>query len=145
MDPQKITWGAECKVGDIVASNYLRFRAGQNGLGIAIQLIATRTPGAPVLDAAGHFIGFISEFDILKALQAGKDLHKLKAEDLMVTDRQAITASTTIGEAVTLMEQHRFLNLPVERDGVVIGCVTRHDLLRAWVGIGLGLELEGHP
>ena len=35
------------------------------------------------------------------------------------------------------MKEKHFLVLPVEQNGVVIGCITRQDLLRAWVGLGL--------
>lgn len=130
-------------VGQIQGTNDLRFHAGQNGLGIAVQLLSTRTPGARVVDNKGKFIGFISEFDVLRVLEAGRDISQLTAEEMMSKDRVAISASTTIKEAVKLMEEHRLLNLPVEKDGVVKGCVTRHDLLRAWIGLGLGVDLEG--
>ena len=144
MDPEIITSGGNRTVGEIVGTNNLRFHTRQNGLGIAVLLLSTNTPGAPVVDAEGKFLGFISEFDVLRALEAGKNLHQLTAEDLMVKDRVAVTASTTIAEAVKTMEKNRFLNLPVERDGVVVGCITRHDLLQAWIGIGLGIQPEVH-
>ena len=142
MDSHIISSGGTRTVGEIVGSNHLRFQTQQNGLGIAVLLLSTHTPGAPVVDRNGKFLGFISEFDVLRALEAGKDLNQLTAEDLMAKDRVAVTASTTIAEAVKLMEKHRFLNLPVQKDGVVVGCLTRHDLLQAWIGIGLGIGQE---
>ncbi len=142
MDPEIISSGGSRTVGEIVGTNNLRFHTGQNGLGIAVLLLSTHTPGAPVVDGKGKCLGFISEFDVLRALEAGKNLHQLTAEDLMVKDRVAVTANTTIAEAVKTMEKNRFLNLPIERDGVVVGCLTRHDLLQAWIGIGLGIAQE---
>lgn len=142
MDRKAIDEGRKKTVGQIMGTNDLRFRPDQNMLAITVQLLTTKTPGAPVVDAKGQFLGFISEFDILRALDAGKDLSQLKARDVMAKDRVAISVETTIPEAVKLMEQHRFLNLPLERNGLTVGCVTRHDLLRAWVGCGLGLDLE---
>lgn len=143
MNPQSIESGGARLVGDIVGTNTLRFSPEQNGLVIAILLLSTHTPGAPVVDQKGKFVGFVSEFDILQALEAGKNLNGIMANDLMAKDRVPLTAYTTIAEAVKLMGKSRFLNLPVERNGKVIGCVTRHDLLRAWIGVGLGLDLEG--
>jgi len=146
MDPHFISSGGNRTVGEIAGTNHLRFHTQQNGLGIAVLLLSTNTPGAPVVDRQGKFMGFISEFDVLRALQAGKDLHQLTAEDLMVKDRVAVTTSTTIAEAVRILEEHRFLNLPNEKNGIVVGCLTRHDLLQAWIGIGLGIEQEnGDP
>jgi CBS domain-containing protein len=58
----------------------------------------------------------------------------------MVHDRIAITAETTIEEAVKTMEDKRLLNLPVKQNGRIAYSVTRHDLLRAWIGIGTSGE-----
>jgi hypothetical protein len=38
------------------------------------------------------------------------------------------------------MEEQHLLNLPVKKDGRVAYSVTRHDLLRAWIGIGTSGE-----
>jgi len=128
------------RVGQIRATNTLILHAGQNGMLVALELLSTHTPGAPVVDDRNEFIGFISEFDVLRALEAGKDLSKLTAEDMMVHDRIAVTAETTIEEAVKTMEEKRLLNLPVKQNGRVAYSVTRHDLLRAWIGIGTSGE-----
>lgn len=129
-------------VDQIVATNTLTFHAGQHGLAIAVALLSTHMAGAPVVDHKGQYIGFINEFDVMRALEAGKDLSNLIAEDLMRKDRIVVHASTTIAQAAKKMEEHRVLNLPVEKDGKVACSVTRHDLLRAWIGLGLGMGLE---
>lgn len=82
----------------------------------------------------------MSEFDVLRALEAGKDLSKLTAEEIMVHERIAVTTETTIEEAVKTMEGKRLLNLPVMKDGRVAYSVTRHDLLRSWIGLGTSGE-----
>ena len=127
-------------VGQIVGTNTMRVRRNQNALGVAVDLLTTHTPGAPVVDDAGQYVGFISEFDLLKALQSGKDLNQLTVEAVMVTNRITVTAETSIDDAVQLMEEKRLLNLPVEKDGVIQYTLTRHDLLRAWIGLGLDIE-----
>ena len=55
----------------------------------------------------GEFIGFVSEFDILRALEAKKDLNQLIAGDIKAKDRIAVTDDTGIEEAVKLMEEKR--------------------------------------
>lgn len=129
-------------VGQIVATNTLTFHANQNGLAIAVELLSTHTAGAPVVDEQGKYIGFINEFDVMKALEAGKELSNLTAEDLMRIGPIAVHESTTIVEAAQRMEERCVLNLPVERDGKVAYSVSRHDLLRAWIGLGLGMGLD---
>jgi len=86
------------------------------------------------------FFGFVSEFDTLRALEAKKDLNQLTAEDNMVKNRIAVTDDTSIDDAVKVMEEKRLLNLPVKRNGKVAYSVTRHDLLRAWIGLGVSVE-----
>ena len=127
-------------VGQINATNDLVFRRDQNVMGIAVELLTEHTPGAPVVDEKGEFIGFISEFDILRALEAKKDLNQLTAGDVMAKDRIAVSEDTSIDEAVKLMEEKRLLNLPVKKNGKVAYSVTRHDLLRAWIGLGISIE-----
>lgn len=123
-------------VGQIRGTNDLILHVGQNGMTVALELLSSHTPGAPVVDDRNEFIGFISEFDVLRALEAGKDLSALTAEHIMVRERIAVTADTTIEDAVKLMEEKRLLNLPVVQGEAVLYSVTRHDLLRAWTGLG---------
>jgi len=128
------------RVGQIRGTNTLILHASENGMAVALELLTTHAPGAPVLNAHHEFIGFISEFDVLRALEAGQDLSALTAEDLMARSRLAVTAETTIEEAVKTMEENRILNLPVLQNGRVAYSVTRHDLLRAWIGLGTSGE-----
>ena len=127
-------------VGQIHATNDLVFQRNQNAMGVAVELLSTHTPGAPVVDEQGEFIGFVSEFDILRALETKKDLNQLTAGDVMAKDRISVTADTSIEEAVRLMEEKRLLNLPVITNGKVAYSITRHDLLRAWIGLGVDIE-----
>ena len=127
-------------VGQVHVTNSLLFGRTQNAMGVAVELLSTHTPGAPVLDDRGEFIGFISEFDVLRALEAGKDLNLLTAEQVMVKDRIFVTDGTSIEDAVKLMEEKRLLNLPVKVNGRVTYSITRHDLLRAWIGLGVDIE-----
>lgn len=127
-------------VGQIRATNELVFRRDQNAMGVAVELLTTHTSGAPVVDEQGDFMGFVSEFDILRALGAGKDLNRLTAEDVMVKDRISVSEDTSIDEAVKIMEDKRLLNLPVSKNGKVAYSITRHDLLRAWIGLGVSIE-----
>jgi predicted transcriptional regulator len=127
-------------VGQIHATNDLVLQRNQNAMGIAVELLSTHTPGAPVVDEREEFIGFVSEFDILRALKAKKDLNQLTAEDVMAKEQISVTKDTSIDEAVKIMEEKRLLNLPVIVNGKVASSITRHDLLRAWIGLGMDIE-----
>lgn len=127
-------------VGQIHATNDLVFQWNRNAMEVAVELLSSHTPGAPVVDGSGEFIGFVSEFDLLRALEAKKDLNQLTAGDVMTKDRIAVTSETSIDEAVKVMEEKRLLNLPVKVNGKVAYSITRHDLLRAWIGLGIDIE-----
>ena len=132
-------------VGQIHATNDLVFQRKQNAMGVAVELLTTHTRGAPVVDERGEFVGFVSEFDILRALEAKKDLNRLTAGDVMAKDRISVTEDTSIDEAVKIMEEKRLLNLPVKVNGTVAYSLTRHDLLRAWIGLGVDIESNIAP
>lgn len=57
-------------VGQIVGTNELRFQPGQSAMDVAGDLLSTHTTGGPVVTDDGQFIGFISEYDLLRALGA---------------------------------------------------------------------------
>jgi CBS domain-containing protein len=129
-------------MGQILATNTLTFRPKQNGLAIAVELLSTHTAGAPVVDQNGRYLGFINEFDLMRVLEDEKDLNTLIAEDLMRIGPVAVHSSTSIADAARRMEEQCVLNLPVEEDGKVAYSVTRHDLLRAWIELGLGMGID---
>ncbi len=39
-----------------------------------------------------------------------------------------------------MMEEKRLGTLPVKTNGKVTHSITRHDLLRAWIGLGMDIE-----
>src|SRR6478736_4793030 len=94
-------------VGQVHATNDLVFRRTHNAMGVAVELLTTHIAGAPVVDEQGEFIGFVSEFDIRRALEAKKDLNRLTAEDVMAKEHISVTNATSIDEAVKIMEEHR--------------------------------------
>ena len=93
MIKQGVPAGGLKKVGQIVPTNGHVFNPKHNAMGVAVELLSTHTPGAPVVDAKGEFMGFISELDILRALEEKKDLNQLTADDVMVKDRIFVSES----------------------------------------------------
>jgi len=57
-----------------------------------------------VVDSEGRFVGFISEFDLLAALESGRELEQLRAEEILVQDQKAAHRSTMIADAGRLMK-----------------------------------------
>jgi CBS domain-containing protein len=134
--------GGFTTIGQIDGTNALCFEEDRNGMTVALDLLGMHIAGAPVVDGAMRYLGFINEFDVMRALDNGRDLSKLQAKDIMRKVRLTVTASTPISEAAKLMEEHHVLSLPVEKDGKVLYSVMRHDLLRARIGLGVGMGID---
>jgi CBS domain-containing protein len=141
-EPAGVPPGGFRIVDQISGTNATLFRGTDSGLSVAIELISEHVSGAPVISEGGTLIGFISEFDVLRALEEGHDLAKIRADQIMSKCPIIIRHTTTLKDAVRVMEEYHLLVLPVEKDGVVAYSITRHDLLRAWVGLGPGAEKE---
>ncbi|GJL59978.1 MAG: membrane protein [Nitrospirales bacterium] len=85
--------------------------------------------GVPVIETGNHLVGMVTEFDVLKALVDGNDLHSLKAEDVMTMNPVTVEESATAEEIVKHMIKHQIIRIPVVRDGKLLGMISRTDLL----------------
>ena len=85
--------------------------------------------GVPVIDPGNHLVGIVTEFDVLKALVEKKDLHMLKAEDVMTPNPVTVEETATAEDIVKQMVQHQIIRIPVTRDGKLLGMISRTDLL----------------
>lgn len=106
----------------VVATEFTGFKE------IAGLLAEHRISALPVVDEAGCLLGVVSEADLL--LKVGARL----ARDLMTSPAVAIGPLALVTEAVRLMHDTKVKRLPVvDHDGLVIGIVTRGDLLRVFL------------
>jgi CBS domain-containing protein len=104
-----------------------------------------RISAVPVVDAAGHVNGVVSEADLLlkqvgldaltglRATGRRGELAKaagLTAADLMTQPAVTIGPGDSVGEAARRMHDHGIKHLPVVgHDGALVGIVSRIDLL----------------
>ena len=92
------------------------------------------------MDEDGKYLGSISEFDLLKGLDISEDLKAVTAKGIMSKEGILIQDVTTIKEAARIMEENHLMNLSVEAHGVVTKTFTRHDILRGYLGVDLGID-----
>lgn len=85
--------------------------------------------GMAVIESGNLLIGMVTEFDILKALVEGRDLHTLKAENLMPPNPLTVEESATAEDFVKRMVVHQIIWLPVVRDGKLLGMISRTNLM----------------
>jgi CBS domain-containing protein len=117
----------------------------------AIDLMVEReVSGVPVLDQTGAVIGMLTEGDLLRRAEletAGRRgwfdsifgdsgaadyvrTHGRRVRDVMTSDPATIAYTAPLSEAVALMERRGFKRLPIVKDGVIAGILSRADLVR---------------
>ncbi|MDB5642294.1 MAG: hypothetical protein JWN07_1611 [Hyphomicrobiales bacterium] len=118
-------------------------------------MLDNRVSGLPVVDEAGRLAGVVSEGDLLRRAEIGTEKHRPKwlefllgpgrsasdyvhshsrrVADVMTADAVSVDEHASLESVVALMEKRGVKRVPVLRDGVVVGIVTRADLLRAFV------------
>ena len=98
------------------------------------KLLQAKLTGAPVIDSEGRLCGILTEKDCLKALvrQAVDGAPSGRVRDYMTTAVESVTESTRLLDIAQLFLRHSFRKLPVVNErGIVVGQVSRRDVLRA--------------
>jgi len=142
------------KAAELMTRNVITVRK-TNSIEQAARLMLQRgISGLPVVDPEDRLVGIITEGDFLRRSETGTErrrprwitlllgsgrlaaeyvqAHARKVAEVMTTEVRAISEDTPIGEIVRIMEEHKVKRLPVLRDGVVVGIVSRADVVRAF-------------
>jgi CBS domain-containing protein len=116
------------------------------------EILAERSfSGMPVVDRGGHLVGVVSERDLAHVF--GNSLvrlavarphhpktphnstriadHPLRVKDIMTTPPIVATLETPLRELARVMWRENVNRLPVVDDGIVVGVVTRSDVLHS--------------
>jgi CBS domain-containing protein len=99
------------------------------GRDLALQLLSGMYSGLPVVDTNNHVLGVVTEFDLLKAVQDGKDLQTVKAEEIMGQPAVCVEEDDPIESVINKMTAHHIIRVPVVRDGKLVGVISRADIL----------------
>jgi len=127
-------------VGQIKKGNTLFTYEDTPAIDVVLDLDHSRWTGMPVVDGNKRVVGIVSEQDLLRALRGNRPLAGINVKEIMTRSPIVITEDTTLEEASKIMEDAHIHRLPVVRDGILLGTVTRHDLVRAWLDLGVEVE-----
>lgn len=116
-------------------------------------MLQRRISGLPVIDAAGHLVGIVSEGDFLRRSELATErqrprwlafllgpgwlaadyvhTHGRKVAEVMTRSVVTVAENSPLDHVVDLMERYHVKRLPVVRGDRVVGIVTRTNLLRA--------------
>ena len=115
-------------------------------------MIDNNISGLPILDN-GKVVGILTEGDLLRRGETGTERHRprwleilmgpgrmageyvrthgCKVEEIMTANVISVAGDTPLDEVVGLMERRRIKRVPVIEGDVLVGVVSRLDLLRA--------------
>ena len=78
-----------------------------------------------------RLVGIFTERDVLtRCMSRDFDWDQPLHPDLLTRSPATISATTTVGDAIALMQRHNYRTLPVMDDGAVIGLVRLGELLQ---------------
>ncbi len=95
-------------------------------------LLENKISGAPVVEG-GHLVGMLSEKDCLRLLTVGAEHSAAdgRVSDFMTRDVTTIRPDMNIYFAAGIFLQKPIRRIPVVDDGVLLGQISRRDVLRA--------------
>jgi predicted transcriptional regulator len=117
------------------AGNLITFSPDQTIQEVIDIIISKGISGAPVLDKDRKLVGIISEKDCLRII-VDQAYHNLPTSDRKVSDYMTVKVKTLSSGSDVVEAANEFLNSPVRRlpileNGVLIGQVSRRDILKA--------------
>jgi len=94
-------------------------------------MTSTRLGAVSVVDKKGKLIGFFTDGDLRRHLQKDKDLLEKKLSSVMTKKPTTITKRKLATEAVKILQEKRFDNIPVvDENNRPIGIIDERDLLK---------------
>ena len=88
----------------------------------------------PILAKDEKLVGIVSEYDLLKAIEEGKEMTKVTAGEIMVKDPITVDRNTPAMEIIHLLQERHFIRTPVvDADGKLVGVVSRRDLIQGYL------------
>ena len=126
---------AQPTAGDCMTRHLIVFHQNQPLKEVIELLLAKRISGGPVVDDHRRLVGMLSEMDCLRTIAGGaydNDPFERGRSANDVMSRSPITVESTTGAfaMVHLFAQHSIRRLPVVDSGILVGQVSRRDVLR---------------
>jgi len=118
-------------VADVMTREVLVLHAETSLRDAVIYLANQHVSGAPVVDTRGHLTGAISSSDLLQAESEGLDLDTTTIDEVMSRRTLTVRPETELREAALAMEYGDVHRLFVEREGALVGVISRSDVSRA--------------
>ena len=126
-DPKTLT------VRQIMEGSVFTVSPETRGIRIA-EIMTERNFGAvPIVERDSTLVGLVSEFDLLRAIDEGKDLRHIMAEDMMTRNVVTVTEDMLVQDFIKLIQEQHLIRTPVVRGNTLVGIATGRDAVFAYV------------
>jgi len=138
----KKEYDAPILVSDYMTKKLVTFTPEQSILEVMEQFTKYNISGGPVMDDNGFLVGIISEADCMKQISESRYFNQpildKSVEKFMTKEVETIPHDISIFDAAGIFDKHNRRRLPVMRDGILVGQISRKDIVVA------ALKLTGH-
>jgi CBS domain-containing protein len=129
-------------------------------------MLEHRVSGLPVVEEGGRLVGLLTEGDLLHRAETGTDTvrmgwlkaiiargrmaeqyvhtHGRRVQDAMTRDVLTVGEASSLDDVIRIMESRRVRRVPVVEGGLLVGIVSRSDLVRA-LGAALDRARAAEP
>lgn len=138
------------RVKDVMTTSIVKLSPDNSVRQAARIMLDNHISGLPVVDDEGRLVGLISEGDLIRRTELGGGVPVVDATigaderasayvrrsswrvgDAMTADPVTIGEDASVVRVAALMQERGIKRIPVLRDGVLVGIVSRADLLQA--------------
>lgn len=131
----KKEYDAPILVTDYMTKKLVTFNTDQSILEVMELFTKYNISGGPVMDDNGFLVGIISEADCMKQISESRYFNmpilEKSVENYMSKNVETIPHDTTIFDAAGIFDKHNRRRLPVMKDGLLIGQISRKDVVVA--------------
>jgi len=141
-DVSKKEYNAPILVEDYMTKKLLTFTTEQSILEVMESFAKNHISGGPVMDSNGFLVGIISEADCMKEISESRYFNQpildKSVERFMTKNVETIPHDMSIFDAAGVFHKNNRRRLPVLKDGLMVGQISRKDIVVA------ALKLTSH-
>ncbi len=136
---RKVEWISQrCDPKTLVAHQLMEdqvttCQAEDSVLTVAHRLYDGNIGSLPVVDTDKTLVGIVTEFDLLQAIDAGKNLGDIPVSGIMNSEVVTVTENTPFMDIVALLQQHHLIRVPVVRGKTLVGILARGDIILGYI------------
>jgi len=141
------------RAAQVMTSDVLSISSDATVFEAAELLVGAGVSATPVVDKTGRVVGIVSEADLIRRAEIGTEphkswlervfgdeaaaakeyvaLHARRVTDVMTKPVVTVQEDDTLGHVADMMAKHKVKRVPVLRGDIVVGIVSRANLLQA--------------